>query len=397
MKIAIIGVGTAGITTLSYFLYNAPPNFKIYSIHDPSKPILGVGESSTTIFTKNFCNGTKFNILEDGYGQQLDATLKLGVKYIDWRSHDFYSNLLPGAYGITFDNRKLKQFAFDRFEKIWGDKFRIIEGKCDIVENSDQVTLNINHGLHNFDYVIDCRGFPDSYDDYQLVDMPTNSAIVANITGNPDFQWTGHTATRNGWMFTLNVHSRISRGYLYNDKLTTINEALDDFERNYLLTRDATYNHFDFKSYHAKSFIKNRVIVNGNKALFYEPIEALSGAFYDTVSEYALSHMLGHIGTQPMNNQLLDLAHDYISVISYLYQGGSIYNTPFWRYAKLISKKHLGSSERWKKQYKFLKSLSREQIDHDEIVCMFGSKVWSSWDKHFGYKQMITGNDSLEW
>ena len=226
--------------------------------------------------------------------------------------------------------------------------------------------------------------------------MPTNSAYVINIPRQENFQFAGHTAMKNGWMFTLNIHSRVSFGYLFNDNITDDDEILDEMYKN-ISPQSDKYRHFTFKSYHAKKFVENRIILNGNRALFYEPIEALSGVFYDTISDYALSYMQRHIGEKPMNVELIELAHDYQSIICYLYQGGSIYNTPFWDNAKKLAKQHLLNSERWQTQKKYLNALTRKEISQDPIVCIFGAKVWSSWDKHFGYKQMVTGKDSLEW
>ena len=45
MKNAVIGTGTAGILSISHCLAYFPSNWQIYSIHDPRKPILGIGES----------------------------------------------------------------------------------------------------------------------------------------------------------------------------------------------------------------------------------------------------------------------------------------------------------------------------------------------------------------
>ena len=48
MKIAIIGTGTAGILSIAFVLAYAPEPIEVYSIHNPKKPILGIGESTST-------------------------------------------------------------------------------------------------------------------------------------------------------------------------------------------------------------------------------------------------------------------------------------------------------------------------------------------------------------
>ena len=47
MKIAVLGVGTAGITSLCHLLGWLPSTVEITSIYDPNIKILGIGESST--------------------------------------------------------------------------------------------------------------------------------------------------------------------------------------------------------------------------------------------------------------------------------------------------------------------------------------------------------------
>ena len=51
MKIAIIGTGTAGILSIAFVLAYAPEPIEVYSIHNPKKPILGIGAVSYTHLT----------------------------------------------------------------------------------------------------------------------------------------------------------------------------------------------------------------------------------------------------------------------------------------------------------------------------------------------------------
>jgi uncharacterized NAD(P)/FAD-binding protein YdhS len=44
-NIAVIGIGTAGILSLSHILGYMPKDWTITSIFDPAIPILGVGET----------------------------------------------------------------------------------------------------------------------------------------------------------------------------------------------------------------------------------------------------------------------------------------------------------------------------------------------------------------
>ena len=116
MKIAVVGTGTAGILSLSFLLAYPPSPIEVYSIHNPKKPILGVGESTSTQIPITLYDAINFNLLEDS--QELDATLKLGVKFSDWREKDFYGHITPVSYGMHFDNQSLKGFAFKKFQEL---------------------------------------------------------------------------------------------------------------------------------------------------------------------------------------------------------------------------------------------------------------------------------------
>lgn len=77
-SIAVIGVGTAGVTALSHLLAWTPDDATIVSVYDPETPILGIGESTTVHIPENLFVGTGFNLLQDAH--ELDATQKLGVR-----------------------------------------------------------------------------------------------------------------------------------------------------------------------------------------------------------------------------------------------------------------------------------------------------------------------------
>ena len=70
MKIAVVGTGTAGILSLSFLLAYPPSPIEVYSIHNPKKPILGVGESTSTQIPITLYDAINFNLLEDS--QELD-------------------------------------------------------------------------------------------------------------------------------------------------------------------------------------------------------------------------------------------------------------------------------------------------------------------------------------
>ena len=197
-KLAIIGVGSAGILSLCHFLSNMDETWEITSIHNPSKKIQGIGESSNPALLSALEKGLGFDLVED-LGK-LNGTLKFGTKYIDWRSHEFVNPLLGGSVAIHFDTHSLYSFAMDRLISRWGNKFKI--------DNTD----------YSFDFVIDCGGTPKSFKDYKMVEPLLNTCLVHNTdpSSEPELKHTGHIATKNGWVFRVPLKTRTSYGYMYN-------------------------------------------------------------------------------------------------------------------------------------------------------------------------------------
>ena len=84
---AVIGVGSAGIQSLCHFLSYLDETWEIYSIHDPDKKILGIGESANPPLLHLLQLATDFKISEDL--DEINGTLKFGTEYIDWRKKSF--------------------------------------------------------------------------------------------------------------------------------------------------------------------------------------------------------------------------------------------------------------------------------------------------------------------
>jgi hypothetical protein len=233
MKVAVLGVGTAGLTSLSHCLAQLSKDWTVYSISDPATPILGIGESTTPLIPGQLYNGARFTLMEDA--DELDATVKYGVKYVGWREKDFFSHILPPNHAIHFNNFKLKEFCFKRFEERWKEKFKIIYGNINKVENKNShAEVVVQEQLHQFDYVIDCRGYPEDYTDYTISKtIPVNHCLVHTVNKPGDWSWTYHKAHRNGWMFGIPLKTRQGWGYLYNDTITPREDAVADIAERF--------------------------------------------------------------------------------------------------------------------------------------------------------------------
>lgn len=383
-KIAVLGVGTVGVVSLCH-LIKYLPNCELYSISDPNVKTLGIGESTNIQIPHDLFYGGKFNLLEQA--DKLDATVKYGVKYKNWRSEEFFSHIQPPNYGIHFNNFKLKDVVF----KNVGDKITEIKGSVnDIQNNKNSVVVNVDDKLHHFDYLIDCRGYPTDYSDYDMVEcLPLNHAIVHSIPKPGDWNYTYHLATKHGWTFGIPLKTRQGWGYLFNDNITSIEEAKSDLADNLnIKVDDLNLREFTFKPYKSKKFIDNRILRNGNRAAFFEPLEALSGAFYDRLNRGFYEHICGLQSEDNLNKHLSFLSEQYINFICFIYSQGSIYDTKFWKIAKEKTSNHLLNNTNWEATREYIKKelyLKNDGLYRDKTY-PFTSSIWKYFADGFNYE-----------
>lgn len=336
-KIAVIGTGSAGIQTLSHFLAWADGLvFEIVSIHDPKIPILGIGESTNPVFLKTLQYGLNFNLTDDM--DKLDATYKFNSRFENWRSHNFNIPLFVGDIAIHFDTHSLANFALPRFKEIWGDKFSEVIGSVSSYEEKDDfVSVIIDDVEHQFDYLIDCRGFPKTYENYEILPFQTvNHCLVHNVD-EPDnkFSWghTVHRATKDGWMFGIPLQSRKSYGYLFNDKITSVEDARNNFSEELNIPKEELQNiEYTFLSYRAKKITSKRVFMNGCRAVFFEPLFANSLWLYNEINLGIYKIICEGIDSNYIDEGIRrNVIPRVAEIISYVYHGGSNFDTDFWK------------------------------------------------------------------
>jgi len=389
MKIAVLGVGTAGIMSLCHTLkWICPEGSTVTSIYDPSVAILGIGETSQPNFVKSLFEGADFNFLIDAH--ELDATIKLGASYKKWRDTDFDMPMEAPAYGIHFNNFKLRDFCFKRFKEKWGSKFSIIEGKVDkAVSKKSHAEVVVNGRSYSFDYVIDCRGYPPDLTDYTVLDDFTVNHCLVNIIEKPG-TWNSsiNQATTHGWMFGIPLTTRQGWGYLYNDKITTREEAVGEIQ-SLFADPNPTLKEFTFKSYYANTFFDGRILKNGNRAFFFEPAEGMAGFFYDTTLRYFYDFVSGQTNVDVLNENLSRTANDIENFIYFLYHGGSTFNSKFWNITKekCTKKLRVKSAHRWRMTLLNIK----KAIAHPELnistdeTGRWSKDLWIRWADNLGY------------
>jgi len=390
-KIAVIGVGSAGIQTLAQFLPHFPDNWEIYSIHNPNAKTLGIGESSNPSFLGPLSKGMDFDLTRDI--EEIDGSFKFGTEYVGWRNHDFTNPFLEGSIAIHFNANKLKDFALERFKKIWGSKFTEILGNVDMMQNvKDGVKVIVDGQEHFFDFVVDCSGFPKDFSEYIIADdMPINHGIVYNDKNvkNEPFgpYYTKHIVSNNGWIFVIPLTTRTSYGYLFNDHITSIEDAKKDFAS--ILNIDVSKLEeleYKFNPFYAKNIANGRIFKNGNKAAFFEPMFGNSLRLYFFIGALIQDYITNKKTLQEIERQYFDHTTDIEHLINYHYLGGSTINSPFWRMAKDMSLKKINKYDK----IKILSVLLKQQQNRNQLLSepqwFFNPQSLMSLDKNFGYR-----------
>ena len=329
-KITIIGGGNAGcLTALHYGYYTKKLPHQMYSdtdyeielLHNPDRSPEKVGQGTLIDVVDLMWNALQFNWMEN----DVEATLKLGILYEGWgKKNDFV--LHPLYKGTLHVSPNKLQSAI-----LKSGYFEVKEG--DDVEYEDI----------DSDYIFDCREKPakiDGNDLYNELDGYVNAVILAQDSKR-DLQqnWTRAVATPDGWCFSIPLFNATSYGYLYNHKITSYEKAKENFEK--LFNVEAT-DDFHFNQYVAKKpIIDDRIILNGNKLFFLEPLEVTAMSSYLWWARKTYDWIVEPLESMATPDTITKDFHKYVAqinnFISWHYSYGSKYNTPFWEEAKTQS------------------------------------------------------------
>jgi len=342
MKLVIVGGGTAGWLAASAFLAsdirrtesNLPKKLDITVIESDVIPIIGAGEGSTGILA-DWIN-KKLAILginEMDFLYNTNATLKLGIKFKDWKQigHQYLSPIQPtettnynldrdimafasfgeyhnaSAAGYLLANeyssyRKnkgllpLHAFHFDAHkvgqylkEKCIKHGVKHLKGTINQLnidkENGFLKSVNIKENDKKIDAEIwiDASGFSkilignlDSGWVSYKEQLPTNSAIPylyehdENVLAET-LAW----AQKNGWMWQIPTQERYGCGYVYSDNFTTYDKAIEELIQNTKRKIEPIRN-LKFEAGRVEKFWNKNVVAIGLASGFLEPLQATS-------------------------------------------------------------------------------------------------------------------------
>lgn len=365
MKIGIVGGGVSGCTVASALCdrylkrvgLNLP--FEVDIIHDPSIPVVSVGEGSTIPFVKRISEALGFNIAE--HQKLLNVTPKFSIFYENFNPNgsSFHHPFDGGVHGIHFKTQAFSDWALEILSR---------QPNCNVVETNIEDLDSISN---NYDYTFDCRGFPEDYSEYdRLKYIPVNAVVLYKSSKVEPIRHTKTVAHENGWYFMIPLLDETSYGYLYNDKITTKEEAVVDFHRILSEKRAISptitpeFNSMRFSNYCHKFPLSGNVFKMGFRGSFVEPMEATANEVTTRFTTIAHGVMANEIDKEVYCDMYRTTLRKIEEFIMWHYLAGSVFKTPFWDFAVSRAKacvlEQEGSTinEAWEVSKDFPKGLS---------------------------------------
>ena len=270
------------------------------------------------------------------YHNEVRATPKLGILYENWskRNPNLFHEFPFHEIAMQADPKYLQKYILN------SGLFTVKEGNVIDLDTVDA------------DVIFDCRGNTKKNDiEYESLYCPVNSVLLAIGPQNEPQLWSKHVATPDGWTFVIpNTTETLSYGYLYNSDITSEKEARDNFRELFPEAVGSYSQHFEhkdevvnlpFESYLAKEPLRidsneRKIILNGNRLAFFEPMEATAVLSYLKVATVTFDWVMSEYDRIPRESEMLikNFYYEIQKFILYHYIKGSVYDTPFWRDAQ---------------------------------------------------------------
>ena len=388
-KIVIVGGGSSGWMTATH-INKMFPEKEITVIESPDFPTVGVGES-TLQQIRLWCYAMCME--DEDWMPHCDASYKVSIKFNNWdgKGTTFHYPFGPCVYNDPIEPTFFALDARDSSVKGFADMFfpaaemdrqnkmvAEMEGwsyknhsafhfdatmfgqwlknskclPCGVNLISDSVTKVNKDGNHitsleissgeevTADLFIDCTGFKsllmsemdNEYVDYGYA-LPNNKAWATRIPGESKGISTTCTTLKNGWVWQIPTATRTGSGYVYSDKYTTDDEALEEF-KEYLGRDDLEFQNISFKTGRYNKLASGNVAAIGLSYGFIEPLES-NGLF--TVHENlfflekAIRSEWSH-GVLNAVNQRTGMAFDQFATFVYAHYTFATRNdSPYWK------------------------------------------------------------------
>ena len=341
MKIAIIGNGTSAIITALISLQNG---HQVEIFFDPNQSPINVGESTTVRIGK---------IISDSLGICIGSlydngivSYKNGIKFIGWGDskffrHHFYTN--ESAFHF-------QSISFNRWIQIQLENFGVIYHPKKITQyalNTDKDCVIIDNKF--YDFVINCGGWSNEVDYFNTNFETVNSSVLYKKDEIDDPTYTIHRATEDGWEFGLPFPAEniTKHGYLFNNKFIDPKEV-----QKKLGKEDSRV--IQWKPRYSKRLLTSKYEAsNGNRLMFFEPLQALSLHYYaefaDNINLFLKERTFHNFNQQ--NFFYRKKIFEYEQSLAFHYSYGSKFKSNFWKDVQERSNKLLNTNNLMQKEF----------------------------------------------
>lgn len=322
----IVGGGTAGIIAATLLKRYWSDRAEVTLIYDHSKPSIGVGESLTPLIYSYL---KYVGISREELIKHVNATVKLGLRFENWRNdnkyyyHSFYEANIQDDYNIAAGHEiangtyisgpqyssfyhencmipedpeagqslHIDAVLFSKYvENKFGKYLNIIDDEViDVKLGSEGIDTLIlkNRGEFKGNFYIDATGFQkvlfnkldvkwNDMTDWLPINRCIPNPMSYEFTQQPTY--TISEATTDGWILQVPLSNRWGTGYLFNSEFTTEEQAFDRFSKflktkyNASLTNTSKVLSFD-SGYWEDQWVGNCICI-GLASGFSEPLEA---------------------------------------------------------------------------------------------------------------------------
>lgn len=372
-KIAVVGRGTMGSIAAAYF--GRLPGWEVDWYFNSNIPVASVGEATVSLVS--FSLGWSLGLTNNDI-TEMNGTIKTGVSKRFWTDEPFTHPFAMGKNAFHFKAEFLHEYIF---EKIQGNP------RVRIIDENITDPFSLPH-----DHVLMCTGFPKTIepDNYmERTATPVNRACVIRCAWDkPEFFDTISDAAKHGWIFGIPLQDHAAFGYLHNNKFSSIEvveKELREFIIDQGLVPGETMRTLDFTSYNRLRNFSDKVVYTGTASFFAEPLESTSLGFSHRLMEWAVQLWEGNITHEELELLYQNELNGIDSLLALHYITGSVYDTPFWTYAKKNAASWIELQFKHKTPLAtFLKdSLKREHIAFGSFnfVDLFGGDEQGTWVK----------------
>ena len=375
MKLTIIGSGNAGCISALHFAYHRNfinTSLEIELIFDSKKIPVPTGIGTTLEFPQLVWQQDP----SLSYADKFPTTLKRGIMYENWgkKNKKIFHPFPLGKYAVHFNPKDFQDFTCENI-------------KINFKERDENIS---SYSEIDSDYIIDCRGKTHNSKNYVKLINPLNCSLLASLPKKEnDVEWTRTVATPDGWCFYIPLPDRTALGYIFNADITSVEEATENFKNLFKVEKiDKVY---PFDCYIAQEMVlEDRVLLNGNRLFFLEPLEATAMEGYLNGCRYFWDYIFYGQSKMETQKRIEDYVYKVQDFILWHYGNGSVYDTQFWKHAKEVHDAHL--PDYFKKIVKTVKGMTKMDIQkslNDNVDPPFAQ--WKKWNFKIWYDGVNNG------